>query len=380
MKILLVLLTIFTALAQAYGEPVMAKAYETRVDLLHYLRAIEPMVRNYPGKTKDGKDADFEAKEGEEGDRILRYSAIKKLFQEGIMYYYEGRYPNSYRRFLEAQVNTEQLLEELSQEYVENTDEILKAAMDKKYKATDADNFKHDKDVVDISVEFGRGSAIFPRHKEAREPEIQGRTYEPEEYHYVINKGDIEGSTEMGYKLLGQAKDAKLKALKVETHLEKHQKLQPDHRKFRIERYLEVIARCREARTSAMNIFRLKYPYDNYYLQKDDKVKLEEVENNYRLNPFVYPVKLNPIFDNRIPVQYRRDAADMTGTIFIDDVNERIRLKHTDVEAVNRALSRLGETQKMDKPAPANASGTTGATTDPGNKPVDSKKPTPTTK
>ncbi|MCB1177645.1 MAG: hypothetical protein KDK36_08720, partial [Leptospiraceae bacterium] len=92
----------------------MTKAYSTRVDLLRYLRTVEPIVRNYPGKNKDGKEAQLEASAGEEGDRVLKYNAIKRLFQEGVTYYYEGRYPNSYRRFLEAQVNLEQLLEEVS--------------------------------------------------------------------------------------------------------------------------------------------------------------------------------------------------------------------------------------------------------------------------
>ncbi|MDX1957799.1 MAG: hypothetical protein SFU98_04450 [Leptospiraceae bacterium] len=377
MKTLLVtLLTLFT-FTQINSEPVMAKANETRVELLRYLRAVEPMVKNYPGKGKDGKEAPFETKEGEEGERIQKYNGMKRLVQEGIMYYFEGRYPNAYRRFLEAQVNMEQLLEELSQYYIESTDEILKAAMDKKYKSGDKnteENYLVDKEVVDISVEYGRNTANMARFKEDREPQLQGRIYDSENYHYILNKHEIEGSVESGYKLLGQAKDAKLKALKIESHLEKHQKLQPEHRKYRIERYLEVVARCREARSAAMNIFRLKYPYDNYYLQKDDKVTLEGASNNYRIHPYVYPVKLNPIFDNRIPVSYRRDAVDMGNRIFIDEVNEKLKMKHTDIEAVNRSLARLQETQKLDKPSLS----TTG-TSDSSGKPSE-KKPTPATK
>ncbi len=370
MKQFLVLITFLASLSQVNAEAIMSKANETRVDLLRYLRVVEPIVRNYPGKDKDGKEAPFQAPDGQEGDRILKYNAIKRLFQEGITYYYEGRYPNSYRRFLEAQVNLEQLLEEVSQTYLENTDIILKSSLDKKNPKDPVD-----KDIVDISVEFGRGSHEHKLHGEDREAPYVGRGYDPKEYHYRLFKDQIEGSVAVGYKLLGQAKNAKLDALKVERHLEKHQKLEPQHRKFRIERYLEVIARCREARSAAMNIFRLKYVYDNEYLQADEKVELEGVSNVNRVNPFAIPKDLSPVFDNRIPVSFRRDAVDLEGRVFIEEVNQKIRLERTDVDSINRLLAKYGETQKLEKP-PAPAKGAT-APADTKNKGTTEKQPTP---
>jgi hypothetical protein len=354
MKILLVLLAFLAGLTQVQADPVMSKANETRVDLLKYLRTLEPIVRNYPGKDKDGKEASFEAPAGAEGDRIVKYNAIKRLFQEGVMYYYEGRYPNSYRRFLEAQLNVENLLEDISQMYIESTDEILKASLEKKdAKGDDNGEYKNatiDKDFVDISVEYGRGSDIISNFKTNRETPAYGRIYEPREYHYAINKGKIENSVSTGYKLLGQAKAAKLYALKLEQRLERHQKLQPDHRKFRIEKYIDVVTKCRDAKKVAFNIYSLKYPLDNEYLQKDEKFKLEGEENNYRVNPYVVQAKLHPLFDNRIPAIYRRDAVDVMGRVFIDDVNEMIKFKHTSVDAVNRENARYGETAKLDQP------------------------------
>lgn len=360
MRHTLVLFTfLLGSISHLYAEGIMAKAYELRVDLLKYLRSIEPMVRNYPGKNKEGKEADFEAPEGQEGERIAKYNDVKRLFQEGVMLYYEGRYPNSYRRFLEAQLNLENLLEELSQYYIESTDQILKSAIEKKVNDSDyanLDDKKHDKDIVDISVEYGRGSYVLRQHGEDREAPIVGRSYAPREFHYRTNKSQIEGSVETGYKMLGLAKDSRLKALKVERSLEKHQKLQPEHRKFRIERYLETIARCRDARLAAINIFRLKYPYENEYLQKDEKVELVGVSNNYRLNPFTNINHPHPIFDRRIPANFRRDAIDIDGRVFIDEVNNKIKLVRTDVDSINRLLEKYGEKEKLDKPAVAQGS------------------------
>ncbi len=374
MKHTLVLFTfLLGSFSHLYADGIMAKVYELRVDLLKYLRNVEPMVRNYPGKNKEGKEADFEAPEGQEGERIAKYNDIKRLFQEGIMLYYEGRYSNSYRRFLEAQLNLENLLEELSQYYIETTDEILKASIERKANDADyanLDDKKYDKDIIDISVEYGRGSYTVRQHGEDRESPIVGRGYAPREFHYRVNKSQIEGSVETGYKMLGLAKDTRLRALKIERSLEKHQKLQPEHRKFKIERYLEVIARCRDARLAAMNIFRLKYPYENEYLQKDEKVELVGVSNNYRLNPFTNISKPHPIFDRRIPAHFRRDAVDIDGRIFIEEVNNKIKLVRTDVDSINRLLEKYGEKEKLDKPVVAQGEQLEKGTNSPGPKPT----------
>ncbi|MCB1177576.1 MAG: hypothetical protein KDK36_08375, partial [Leptospiraceae bacterium] len=233
-----------------------------------------------------------------------------------------------------------------------------------------------DKDIVDISVEFGKGSHNQIRHDEDREAPYVGRGYNPKEYHYRLYKDQIEGSVAVGYKLLGQAKNAKLDALKIERHLEKHQKLMPQHRKYRIERYLEVIARCREARMSAMNIFRLKYMYDNEYLQTDEKVELEGVSNVNRINPYMTPKKLSPVFDNRIPVAYRRDAVDTQGLVFFEEVNQKIRLERTDVDSINRLLEKYGEKQKLEKP-PEKAKASGDSSKDASGKSATDKQPTP---
>lgn len=410
MNKLIILATFLLGMNHIYATSVTAKAQETRVDLLNYLRQLEPMVKNYPGKDlKDNKDVNpldiVTAKDdtAPRGDRIIKYDAIKRLYLEGVMYYYEGRYINSYRRFLEAQINTEQLMEELSQYYIEGTDEILKSAMemrsetDQNMKGKDGKPAQNDRDVVDISVESGRGSAIFPIHRTPRQAGEHVRDYNPKDYHYVLNKDAIEGSASMGYKLLSQAKTEKLEALKIEKNLEKHQKLNPEHRKQRIEMYFNVIARCRESRMAAMNIFRLKYPNDNYYLQEkndeaSDVIKDEKnvnVKNHYRLNPFVYPAHINPIFDNRIPVGFRRDASDMHNKIFAHEVNGKIKMKYADVDYINRSIEKLeGERVKRglasvpdanrldkpkDEPAPAAPKENT-------NKSGTDKQPTPPTK
>lgn len=371
MKKIIISLTLIFGFQSLFAEPIMSKAYQKRVELLGYLRTLEPIVKNYRGNDKDGKPALLKAEAGKEGERIKRYSEIKKLFQEGLTDYFEGDYSNSYRRFLEAQVDTEQLLEEISEFYIEGTAEILKAAVfvkdakDYEDPAFDAkegnkkvgDSLKDvDRELVDISVEYGRGSKNVNEFRENREAPYVSRQYDSKEYHFATNKYAIEQNTEAGYKALGQAKKARIEALKIERNLERHQKLQPVHRKYRIEKYMDVIARCRDAREAAINLFRLKYPYDNYYLQKDDKTTLGKIvltdakgeetvadkgkSMNYRLNPHVWPKNINPVYDRRIPERYRRDASDLLGKVYEEEVEENVQLKFTDMNHVNSDLKR----------------------------------------
>jgi len=371
MKKIIISLTLIFGFQSLFAEPIMSKAYQKRVELLGYLRILEPIVKNYRGNDKEGKPALLKAEAGKEGERVKRYGEIKKLFQEGLTDYFEGDYSNSYRRFLEAQVDTEQLLEEISQFYIEGTSDILKAAVfikdikeyeDPAFEAKEGnkkvgDSLKDvDRELVDISVEYGRGSKNVNEFRENREAPYVSRQYDSKEYHFATNKYAIEQNTEAGYKALGQAKKARIEALKIEKNLERHQKLQPVHRKYRIEKYMDVIARCKDAREAAINLFKLKYPYDNYYLQKDEKTTLGRIiltdakgedstvdkgkSMNFRLNPHVLPKNLNPIYDRRIPEKYRRDAADLLGKVYEEEVEEGVALKFTDLNHVNSDLKR----------------------------------------
>jgi hypothetical protein len=378
-KIIFLTLFIFGVnLLQA--EPIMSKAYQKRVELISYLRILEPIVKNYRGLDKEGKPTTAKQEPGKEGDRLRKYIEIKKLFQEGLADYFEGDYPNSYKRFLEAQVDCEQLFEELSEFYIESASEVLKAAVfmkegkeydDSAYDSKDKEKDKKlgdklkdaDKEIVDISIEFGYGSRNIRDFSQDREAPYLARQYDSKEYHYVYDKYAIEQSTEEGYKSLGHAKTARIDALKIERNFEKHQKLQPVHRKYRIEKYIAVIAKCREAKVAAINVFRLKYPHDNYYLMKDEKTSLGKVTQvdakgeevvtekgksmNYRLNPYVTPKNINPVFDRRIPEKYRKDAADIIGQVYEEEVEKNIKLKYTDLNQVNLNLKRQLETEQL---------------------------------
>lgn len=394
--------TMFIISSHVQAQPVSNKAYHKRVELLGYLRELETIVKNYPildeKWSKDQVPEDDPQPKGRfQGDNVSRYDRIKRLFQQGMVYYYEQNYVNSYTRLLEAQLEIEQLLEDISQFYINGTEEMLKSALDRKN-----ENDPTDKDVISISIEYGPGSKIREHQLEPREAPKIKRQYEPKEYHYVLNKYAIEQNIAMGYRKLSEAKKHRIKALKFENHLEKHQMLTPKHRKYRIESYLAVIHKCREARANALEVFKLKYPYDNYYLTAaeteekygklaegnstekstlkfseydEGKKQTTEAAMRYNNNPYVDYKNLNPVFDQRIPEEYKRDAVDLLDKVYEEEIDHNIRLKY-DPETRERNDALKYETYKLkfEEPKKSTPSGSGEAKT-PADKPAaDNKK------
>ncbi|MDF3821226.1 hypothetical protein P3G55_15060 [Leptospira sp. 96542] len=339
---LLILLMSLAMQAPMFAEAVSSKSYKKRIELLTYLRELEPIVKNFRGEDPEGKPSELNAPEGKEGFRMKKYGEAKRIYQEGLQYYFEGDYSNAYQRFLECQLGIEKMTEELSQLYVLRAEEMMKVAMERK----DANN-QLDKALLDISIEYGKGSYF--RHDimdNAREAPFSRRMYDPKEAHYVYKKYDIEKNMELGYRHLGLAKEARANALKIEKNLEKHQKLQPSHRKFRIENYFGAINLARDSKANAINIFKMKYPYDNYYLNNSQAkteaskdangapvegqpAKIDGVTYDFSKNPYVkFDARMQAMFDIRVPEDYRVDHADTRGRIYDIDSNNLVFFKY----------------------------------------------------
>jgi len=358
--ILLVSILIWIPISEVASQSVSYKAYNKRIELITYLRELEPMVKNYPGNDSEGNVvATMYAEEGKEGHRIKRYEDIKRIYQEALQYYFETNYVASFRRFLEAQIAIEKLTEELSHLYVIRSEEMMKVAMERKNP-----NDPLDKTVVDITIEYGRNSRNLKEMKTDREAPYLRRMYEPKEFHYVVNKYGIEKNVEMGYKFLGMAKNLRIEALAVEKHLEKHQTLNPEKRKYRIEKYLGAISLCRDSKANAANIFKLKYPFDNYFLQKSDAkqetwidlddnpvegevVKLEGVTYDFTKNPYIkHDKRLQASFDERIPSEFRVDYADSRSRVYEKDTDNQLFLRYDKPRREELGVPKRSEVKK----------------------------------
>ncbi|MCB1172320.1 MAG: hypothetical protein KDK39_02085 [Leptospiraceae bacterium] len=323
---------------------VAEKAQKRRIEMIQYLRFMKPMVYNFP--CEPFPDCYVAAKKNDkigELDLIARFSEVKRVYQEGMVYYYEGQYLKAYNRFLDSQVRIEAILERLSQWYINRTEVMMRDALEKKNQ-----DDPEDMSLIDVSIEYGPNSRKRRDFSDDREAPHTARRYDSRETHWARNKWVLENNLAKGYERLGLARKARALGLEVDRKLRKHEKTTPDQREKRIEYYLASIQLARQAKQNAAYIFQLKYPYDNYALmntyglseagRKDDPQvpKLEDITMNWSKNPYVFPVRLHPVFDLRLPAKYRRDATDSRQELYEEEVDILVRMKYYNEERRNK--------------------------------------------
>ncbi|MCB1319477.1 MAG: hypothetical protein KDK34_04465 [Leptospiraceae bacterium] len=336
------LLTLGLAMLVGLSSPTEAfsvaeKAQAKRMELIGYMRALKPMVYNYPCDPFPACMEDLANQEEgiEAGERIKLFNEIQRVYQEGLIYFYEGNYINSYNRMLDCQSRVESLLEGLSQFYLDRTEMMMRDAIEVKN-----ENDPDDMTVTDISVDYGPNSRKRMDFADDREAPTTSRRYDPKELRWARNKYRIERNMEQGYKVLGLARVARDRAIQVDKDLRAGQEISPDMRKDRIEYYLASIRLCRMAKFNAAFIYQLKYPYDNYALHNHNGTTedgmfepvetptIANVQMNWYDNPYLLPKNLHPVFDLRVPEQYRRDTADARDMIYEDELDIYVRLQY----------------------------------------------------
>lgn len=293
-----------------------------KTDTIRYMRQMHSVIENF-GRYKKPDAAGTSPQENVGRNEYKNFKKAQISYNAGLVYFYEKKYREALEEFKLTQVRLEKILERMSQLYIDRTRDLMR----------DATNDFHPNDgkgisVMDVTVKYGKNSLKHRYLRKDRLAPSESRYYSPREAHLTYNLQKIEQNLEKGYSFIGDAVQARKKAVNIEHTLESHQKVTPKHRKKRIEWYLAAIDRCRLAKKNALNIFALKYPYQNNahqskkWVKKPEKVEKEEFPSD---SVHYLPKNLNPVFDERIPPTYRRDAADATGYIYNGEFNHKLR-------------------------------------------------------
>jgi tetratricopeptide (TPR) repeat protein len=335
-NIFLLLMILFLQASTLQAESAGEKAVFHRNLLIEHLRKLRPMVYNFPcDPFPECLPSDPEERIKNPGIHVGLYRKAKRIYQEGIVYFYEKNYVNAYSRFLEAEAVIDKLLESLSQQYIDRAELMFREAIEKKNP-----NDPNDMSLVDISMDFGPNSKLRRDFDKAREIPLDPRRYDPRNFHWAINKYKIEQASQKGYEFLGLAKQARQKAVELEREANKNQKIAPDVLVKRIDLYMKAIEHAKQTKLNAEFVFALKYPYDNYPLfnqfgkteKIDDKPgeipSLHGVKMNWSKNPYVYPKNLHPIFDFRTPEKWHVDTVDARNMRFDDEFDVMIKFRY----------------------------------------------------
>ncbi len=290
-------------------SPVMAvsvteKAKEKLTQNREYIVELEIILENF------GTD-----------EQKAEYAEIKDGYLAGLSYFLQKKYAGSYSKLLEAQKRLEKLYEQLSMDYIERTNEMLHNVA---------------KQYVDINIKYDYNSELVARYEKTREPPDEKLSYDPKNYHLYYDKYDIYNNINVGYSRLGDAERVRTYAMELEKWYEEGKEMDPSVHSTRIEHYSIAINLCREAKRNVIRAYQLMNRNDIYTVQTE-----------FADNRFAIEKHLDPVFDPRIPDEYKVDASDALRRIHANEIYVKIEGKG-------------GEREKKEVP-PSSSSSNSGA-------------------
>ena len=229
--------------------------------ILDNLRRMDVMIKNFP-----------------DPERKDLYSKIEMEFQNASEELYALRYDSAHIKFLKIKNDIINLLDLISINYIERSEKILTEISVKSFK---------------ILIEYGRGGSKAAHFRKPYDP-IKGiKSYDEKNYHFFVDKETIERYMKNGFRLLQFAKnsydDPEIKTLRRKKHILNKS------RDTIIKNYLKIIKLCRESKKSGLETFKI--------LNED---KFLDIVKEYKIDNSI----ILPIYDLRIPDEYRRDAND----------------------------------------------------------------------
>jgi len=207
-----------------------------------------------------------------------KYDEIKALFQNASEEYYAQNFTSSHQKFFKVKTELLNMIDTFSQDYMKRTKNILDSTS---------------KESFDILIEYSKGSGLAKYFYKPFNPLEDVKAYKEENYHFFHDRTRIESYLKNGYKRLQDARNIYenddlnyLKNKEDRTH---------KHLELLINRYIDIIENCRQAKQYGIEIHKILKAHEIIAIQEKYGIKGNTLE---------------PIFDDRIPEEYKVDAND----------------------------------------------------------------------
>lgn len=233
---------------------------------LDTLRSVRIMIENF------GDD-----------DLKKRYAEITALFQEAGENYYGQNFTDSTLKFGKVKMDLILLLESIGNMYLKRTKEILDSTS---------------KDSFNILIEYSKRSGLGEYFRKPYDPLRDVKPYDPEKYHLFHDRQRIESYLRQGYKKYHHAK--KIMEDPDIAMLRKRKNLTPNNVNFIISKFNNVVVLCREAKQNGIEIHKTR--------------NINELGKSL-IKYNIHHGSIIPVFDDRIPEEYKVDANDNLGLI-----------------------------------------------------------------
>lgn len=272
-KLLLVAIITTSASNFLFALSTSVKSQDDYIYLMHHLRDVQVMIENFAN--------DDQKKKYEEISNDFRNAAVSFYAHDFV--FFDKSAKKHRRKFYLVKLKLADLLDGMAQSYLSRAKDILQGVS---------------KDSFSILIKFNKGgySKYFTKPVDPVSV-IQGeKIYKSEEYHLYYNKSTIEQYLKKGYKIFQDAENI-YKHPDMEVVKGKKEKSDYDVN-FLVDNFLTVIKNCREAKQYGIEIYKIIRKNNIYAVQK---------KYDYYNIPISNP---EPIFDVRIPENYKIDAND----------------------------------------------------------------------
>jgi hypothetical protein len=189
-----------------------------------------------------------------------------------------------------AQYSTEMFMH-LKIKIIELFDEVGKNYMSRSRKILDSTSTQSN----DVLINYGKNTGLYKYFFRAIDPVFEKKPYKPENYHYYRDKETIERYLKNGYKSLQDAES--LSTNPDFKYLMGKKNKTPIEIDSILTTYSGIIKYCRQAKQYGLEIHKLLNLSDLGEIQKKHGVTLGTIRNN-------------PLYDDRIPEDYKVDSID----------------------------------------------------------------------
>lgn len=261
LSILFAIIIMLAIASTSFAISTAVKAQNDYFLTLSLLRQIRIMIENF------GDDATKN-----------KYQEIQTLFQTASEEYYGQNFDSSHQKYYKVKQELVALTDTLATLYINRAQQILDSTS---------------KQSFDIMIKYDKNSTLKKYFQKPYNPVEEIKPYNPEEYHLFFDRETIERYLKNGYRKLQEAKNIYnnqdviyLKSKKIIKH---------DELEFIIKQYMAVIDYCRLAKQYGIEIHKMVKVH-----------QLDTIQRKYGLASN----KLDPIYDDRIPEEFKVDAND----------------------------------------------------------------------
>ncbi len=258
---LLVILSIASFPASGNAISSAAKSQIDYAFTLNHIRELRVIVENF----------------GDE-EQKKQFEDIKSLFNTASEEFYAQNFVSSYQKFYNLKERLSTLMESIADMYIKRSQNIL----DSTSKAS-----------FDILINYSKDGPLAKYFRKSFNPLEDVKPYKEEEYHFFHSRETIERYLRGGYKSLQDARNIladpdmeviKTKKNKTSANLD-----------FMINRYASAVDNCRLAKQYGIEIHKMIKVH-----------QIGDIQRKYN----IAGATLEPVFDDRIPEEFKVDAND----------------------------------------------------------------------